>query len=199
MVYSQCQIQIGTFESPGEKLFDDNYGSGPSSLLYKIYIPPDIDMNATMDNDTFNIPVLVMVHGSGSGNHDEQIGSIYVFRDIAEGLCINHNIIVFTYDKRSCSSLSNPQCLNNTPFCELYPDNPPNPCINVTHLTYLDFVGDAISAVKYIKETFEFIHPDNIIPTGHSQGASYVPLVADYMNLTTAISLMGSGYIVYYI
>ena len=53
-----------------------------------------------------------------------------------------------------------------------------------------DFVGDAIAAVEYLQHKS---YINNIIPMGHSQGAGIAPYVASFMNLTTAVSLMGAG------
>lgn len=158
-----------------------------------MWIPSDINTSSVDANQTINTPTLVLVHGSGPHDHNEQIGEYATFRDLGKGLCEQYHIIVFTYDKRSCGPTANPPCLQNTPpFCELYTD-PPSPCINITNISYNDFVADAISAVQFIATEFAYITAQNIIPVGHSQGASIVPWVADYMNLTTAISLMGTG------
>eukprot|EP01083_Nonionella_stella_P296527 1007349_1 len=195
--HSSCQIRTGLFHSEGAHLFGTQYGSGNVSLFYKMHIPSDIDTDAQNYDMTNNTPVILLVHGSGALNHDEFIPvdgttGFGTFRDIAQGLCSKHNTIVFTYDKRSCNPYSIAPCSNNLPpWCVLEPDA--NPCFDYTKLTYLDFVSDAIFAMQFIQQTFAFINPSNIIPTGHSQGASIVPMVSSYLNLSSCISLMGTG------
>jgi len=166
------------------------------NLFYKLWIPSYINTQSQFENETIDTPIIILVHGSCGHDHNEQIGPYMTFRDIARGLCENHDIIVFTYDKRTCGPSSNPQCLSNSPpFCELYPNA--NPCITITNSTYYDLVGDAVAAVQYVSY-FSYITSKNIIPTGHSQGASIVPIVADFMNLTTAIALMSTGAIYFH-
>ena len=46
------------------------------------------------------VPAVVMVHGSGSSNMDEQVMKLTPFRDLAEGLA-KQGIASIRYDKRS--------------------------------------------------------------------------------------------------
>ena len=192
---SSCNTQTGTFASSGQDIFDGVInGSRTMNLFYKLWIPSQINTQSQFQNETIDTPILVLVHGSGPNDHNEEISPFATFRDIARGLCQNYDIMVFTYDKRSCGPTANPPCIHNSPpFCELYPNI--SSCINITNTTYNDFVGDAIAAVQYLS-TFKYITPSNIIPTGHSQGASIVPQVADFLNLTTVIALMSTGIVI---
>ena len=169
---SQCQIQTGLFPTIGAKLFNTIYSSGNMSLYYKLWIPPNIDINNVA------LPIIVLIHGSGPQNHDEQVPTtddepdFFTFRDIASSLCAEYNIITFAYDKRSCTPYAPVPCIDNQPpICTL--DNTSTDwCLNPYTITYLDFVADAIYAIQYILSMFPNLTPSKIIPTGHSQGAS---------------------------
>ena len=169
-----------------------NVGSGPMSLYYKLYKP---NTASAMNK----VPGIILIHGSGPQNHDEQVSLtvndtysvIYKpFEEIGNYLCDNYNIAVMTYDKRSCSSLQG--CFNKPEFCGIFIDSN-DTCVNVTLLTYNDFVGDSIAAYKYIRDNMDYIDNDKIIFAGHSQGASIAPYVSSYMNIDYAMSLMGTG------
>ena len=74
IVYTtKCQIKTGLFNTHGGSIFDPIYNSGNMSLFYKMYIPNDIDITVDNHNNTMNIPVLVLLHGSGPQNHDQEI------------------------------------------------------------------------------------------------------------------------------
>lgn len=146
-----CEIIQGNFASSGASLVppynlnsnlntqfhDPLYTSGNVTLYYKLYVP-DKASNSTSSS----FPALVLIHGSGPNNHDEEVyintlhtKSLRTFYDIANYLC-DHNIVVFTYDKRSCPPVSSiersqPGCFNNTPaWCAIDPTA--NPCLKLS-------------------------------------------------------------------
>ena len=191
-----CQIMTGNFSSAGAAIFNDTYTSGPVSLHYVMYLPDNIPSNAIY-------PTLLLIHGSGPNNHDEQIylnspidtKSLQTFHDIATNLC--NDYIIFTYDKRCCPPKVNidakqPPCEYNTPeWCVFNPLA--TPCFNYTRIVVNDFSADAIEAVNFLKTSVKYVDPKWIIPTGHSQGCDIVPIVSSYHNLRAGISLMGAG------
>lgn len=101
-------------------------------------------------------PVVVLVHGSGSSNRDEEFLALKPFRDIAVGL-VSKNIAVLRYDKRS---------YEHTIKCT---------AINEYNI-YDETVDDAVEAVKYLSKK-PFIDKNNIFVLGHSQGGMAVPRI----------------------
>ena len=102
-------------------------------------------------------PAVVLLHGSGSSDRDETIGSRKPFRDIAEGLA-EHGVAVYRFDKRSYVY-----------GVEL---------MTRKDLTIVDeYLEDAVNAVQLVAVQ-EKIDPDRIFVLGHSLGGNVVPAVA---------------------
>ena len=102
-------------------------------------------------------PAVVLLHGSGSSDRDETIGSLKPFRDIAEGLA-EQGIAVYRFDKRSYVY-----------GFEL---------ASKKDITLEDeYLEDAVNAVQLLAAQ-EKIDPAQIYVLGHSLGGNAVPAVA---------------------
>ena len=102
-------------------------------------------------------PAVVLIHGSGSSDKDETVGSLKPFRDIAEGLA-EKGIAVYRFDKRSYVF-----------GLRLAADK---------HMTLMDeSVEDAVNAVQLLAKQ-EKIDPDRIFVLGHSLGGNAVPAIS---------------------
>ena len=117
-------------------------------------------------------PALVLVHGSGPHDRDETVGSIRVFRDIAEGLA-TRGIAVLRYEKRT----------------KVFPQKcaaDPNFTMNQ------ETVEDALRAAALLRKQ-PSIDPRRVFVLGHSQGGYMAPriLKAD-PDLAGIIILAGS-------
>ena len=111
----------------------------------------------TLPKGSGPFPAVVLIHGSGSSDKDETIGSLKPFRDIAEGLAAQ-GIAVYRFDKRSYVFGSQ--------------------LISDRQLTLMDeSVEDAVNAVQLLARQ-EKIDPARIFVLGHSLGGNAVPAIA---------------------
>lgn len=102
-------------------------------------------------------PAVVLIHGSGASDMDENVGNVKPFRDLAEGLAA-HGVAVYRFDKRT--KTYGIQLMNNTQF------------------TLEDeSIEDAVNAVQLLAAQ-EKIDPDRILVLGHSLGGNAVPAIA---------------------
>ncbi len=114
----------------------------------------DINGTLTLPKNIEKPPVVILVHGSGPNNRDEQLSeNIAVFKDIAHGLA-EKGIATYRYDKRS---LTNPET-NNT---------------NVDLLV----LSDVNVIINNLSQS-EDINTDNIFILGHSLGGMLIPSIA---------------------
>ncbi|MEN0061756.1 MAG: alpha/beta fold hydrolase [Myxococcota bacterium] len=130
------------------------------------------------------VPAVVLVHGSGPNSRDVPASgqlnlgfgfSIDIFRQVSTEL-VREGIAVLRYDKRTCSSTNG--CENDYPSVD-------------ESTTVDDFVADARSAVAFLA-TQDDIDVDRIFLVGHSQGGSFVPIVAaDMEDLAGGVILAG--------
>ncbi len=102
-------------------------------------------------------PAVILIHGSGTSDKDETIGSLKPFRDIAEGLAAQ-GVAVYRFDKRSYTFglylASDKQfTLEN------------------------ESIEDAVNAVQLLAGQ-EKIDPDRIFVLGHSLGGNAIPQIA---------------------
>lgn len=116
----------------------------------------------TVPNNKKNPPVVILVHGSGAHNKDEQIGPNFPFRDIAWGLS-TAGIAVLRYDKRNFVYSSKMQNLDSLTM-------------------YEESIDDAILAGEFIKNYQEFTN-SRIFLLGHSQGGYIIPEVNSLSNI----------------
>jgi esterase/lipase len=115
------------------------------------------------DKDT----IFIFVHGSGANDRDETVreGNVVLkpFKDLAENLA-NNGYSSYRYDKRSYIYMNQ----------GIKKDIDP-----------IDFINDAKNAYKFIEREYNY---QNIYLVGHSQGATFVPLIVDN-NFDKAIAL----------
>ena len=102
-------------------------------------------------------PAVVLIHGSGSSDRDETVGSLKPFRDLAEGLA-EKGIAVYRFDKRSyvfgTAMMANRQLT-----------------------LYDESIEDAVDAVQLLAKQ-DRIDPARIFVLGHSLGGNAVPAIA---------------------
>ncbi len=116
-------------------------------------------------------PAVVMITGSGPQNRDEDIFGFKIFGIIADHLSKN-GIAVLRYDDRGVGGSKGK---------------------SVNESTTMDFAGDVIAAVEYLK-TKDYIQSSSIGLFGHSEGGNVAPLVASKNNSIPFIILMaGTG------
>lgn len=128
--------------------------------IYTSFGSPEYELDAvlTKPKNKKNLPVVILVHGSGPHDKDETIGPNKPFKDLALGLATN-DIAVFRYDKRTHSYA-----------WKIRPDS-----IDL----YLEVIEDVIYATNYLKEKSNDygISAQNIIVLGHSLGGSLIPRI----------------------
>jgi uncharacterized protein len=103
-------------------------------------------------------PVVVLVHGSGASNMDEQGNPNKVFYDLAMGLA-KLGVATFRYDKRNY--VYKEHYGNKTSQYDLHEET----------------VQDALSAIKALA-AFNFLDTNRIFVLGHSLGGYAAPLIA---------------------
>lgn len=113
----------------------------------------------TMPVGKTNVPVVILVHGSGPNDRDETIGPNKPFRDIAWGLA-NAGIASIRYDKRT-----KVYGVKSVPAGRVMDYD-------------VEAVDDAVSAVNKAK-TLEGVAPDSIYVLGHSLGGTLAPRIAE--------------------
>lgn len=134
-------------------------------------------------------PLFVLVHGSGPNDRDETVDAnlgvgygmdIPTFRLLAEGLA-QAGAAVFRYDKRGCfRENSAGRC--PTSFAD-YPGDPNAILVD-------DYVLDLRAAVRTAR-AHAGIDASDVTVIGHSQGANFVPQVADEPGVIGGVQLAG--------
>lgn len=121
---------------------------------------PNYELGATISipKNSKDVPVVILVHGSGPQDRDESVGPNKPFKDIAAGMASN-GIAVFRYEKRTKeygASLNMDSVDLNT-----------------------ETVDDAVYAVEYLKHNGFKINIDTnkIFVLGHSMGGSLLPRI----------------------
>jgi len=112
----------------------------------------------TMPKGEGPFPAVVLVHGSGPNNRDEDLGPIAPFKDLAWGLA-SQGIAVLRYDKRTL----------------VYQDKIVALGGDIT--VWEETVDDAVAAVDLLLQT-EGIDASNIFVLGHSLGGMLIPRIA---------------------
>lgn len=133
----------------------------------------DIQLSAllTMPRSEEQVPLVVLVHGSGPNDIDETIGPNKPFRDIAWGLA-SEGIAVLRYEKRTKNNASS---------------------IDMEHMTPWEETGmDAVSAAKQAAK-MDGIDPERVFVLGHSLGGMMVPEIARQSGSLAGIIILGGN------
>jgi dienelactone hydrolase len=109
----------------------------------------------SLPNQGSNLPVVILVHGSGPSDRDETIGPNKIFRDIAWGLA-SQGIAVIRYEKRT----------------HLHPEAFIDKQFTINDET----VDDAVAATMAVRK-LAAIDSTNIYVLGHSLGAMMAPRI----------------------
>lgn len=128
----------------------------------------------TLPKDTEKPPVVILVHGSGSSDRDENINGNKPFADIAHGLAAR-GIAVLRYDKRYYT----------------YPDCPDVGSAEMVTLRE-ETLDDVDAAIKLMQEDAR-VDGSRIFVLGHSLGGCLSPAIAaEHPQLSGIISMAGS-------
>lgn len=127
----------------------------------------------TLPKNKKNLPILILVHGSGPNDKDETIGPNKIFRDLAVGLASN-GIATIRYDKRTKVYAEKLNEISNE--------------ITVKEET----IEDAISAINIAKEYSE-IDKSKIYLLGHSLGGMLAPRIAQVNSDLKGIILLAGN------
>ncbi len=117
-------------------------------------------------------PAVVLVHGSGPGTMDMNVGGSTIFRDIAWGLAAR-GIAVLRYTKRPTQHADKFKALNRKPSLDE------------------EYIEDASSAVAALRRT-SGIDARRIYVLGNSMGAALAATIANRNQLPGAIAFAGS-------
>ena len=129
--------------------------SGVHSVAVGIGSPP-LTAILTLPAAKAKVPGVVLVGGSGPSDEDETIGPDKPFLDLADGLAAQ-GIATLRYDKRTKDYPASIDQATFTPTQE--------------------YVPDAVAAINLLRSRPE-IDPNRIFVLGHSQGGTFVPLIA---------------------
>ena len=142
----------------------------------KIVIGNEYPLNGMLtlpDNTETKVPAVVLVHGSGASNMDEQVMKLTPFKDLAEGLA-EHGIASIRYDKRTYA--------HRLKMVKLKPT------------VEMETIEDAILAAELLRTRAE-IDPDKIYIIGHSMGAMLAPRIdAEGGNFAGIIMMAGTPF-----
>ena len=157
IVFDANQQIAGLLLSPYPKEIAKPVGMVEQSLVVQTgeYKLPAI---LTLPNATGNFPIVVLVHGSGANDKDENISGTMVFRDIAYHLA-EQGIATLRYDKRTYTYM---QEVALSPSAFDYEE---------------EVIDDALSAINLAK-TLPQINKDEVYVLGHSLGAMSVPMIS---------------------
>lgn len=145
----KAETECNTATVFNEKDFSINHG--------KIVLPGTLTLPKRAEG---NLPVVILVHGSGPQDRDETLGPNKPFRDLAHALAAQ-GIAVLRYDKRTkvygaeFKTVSNGQVNYDT-----------------------ETVDDAVQAIRQISQ-MPGINPQRIYVLGHSLGGMLLPRIAE--------------------
>ncbi|MCR8643486.1 alpha/beta fold hydrolase [Paenibacillus sp. N1-5-1-14] len=179
LIYKASNMPLHlTIRLDSSGLVDDMYVSiEPTAAPYekpkyddaKLYTEKDIVVGSgemalpgtlTMPVGKGNVPVVILVHGSGPNDRDETFLSVKPFRDLAVGLAAQ-GIAVIRYEKVTREHTAKSSVAAGGKF-------------SVKEET----IDDAIRAVQLAK-TLDGIDPKRIIVAGHSQGGMMMPRIIE--------------------
>lgn len=155
-VFNRPQTPVGPFEYKTEDLQFKNAKDGTmlnGTLTYPV----------GYNRKRRNVPIVIMVSGSGIQNRDEELFYHKPFAVIANYLA-NHGIASFRYDDRGYNGSA----------------------ANIKEATTLTFMGDALCAVDFIKKSYKFGKTGII---GHSEGGTIAFMIAAQQKTDFIISM----------
>lgn len=152
------------------------FGLPQWKLWGRLSIPVGIE-KAGKKESSARYPAIVLVHGSGSMDMDESVGSNKPFLDLARGLA-SSGIAVLRYTKRTKQyKLNESQILRMTVKEEV-----------------LDDVAQAVACLSKATGVKHHIDPDKIFVLGHSMGGMLIPRIAKACpSVRGFVSLAGSN------
>jgi dienelactone hydrolase len=119
-----------------------------------------------------NYPVVVLIHGSGPQNMDEQTGNLKPFRDLALGLAAK-GIATIRYDKRT----------------RIYGKKSTAAGQNIG--VKEEVIDDATSAILFAQKLNK-VNPKKVVLLGHSLGAQLAPEIALNNKLLSGIIMLAA-------
>lgn len=146
-------------------------------LTAGVELPARLTLPAASAQES-QVPVAILVHGSGPNNMDETLGPNAPFRDLAEGLA-RRGIAVVRYDKRT---LAHPELFAGQDKTYTYDD---------------ETADDAIAAVRAVKGQLlpqggTRIDTARVFVIGHSLGAALAPRIAEREKSVAGIVLLAA-------
>ena len=126
----------------------------------------------TMPTRSHPVPGVVLVHGSGPGTLDMNVGGSTIYRDLAWGLA-QRGIAVIRYEKRTTQHRARFKALKRPASLRE------------------EFIEDASSAGRILQQT-PGVDPARMFVFGNSQGGVLAPGIANDLGFAGAIVMSGS-------
>lgn len=168
--YADTEPYLETEEQP--ETADAAYTEEEVTVMADERVP--LGGTLTLPKDAENPPVVILVHGSGSSDRDENINGNKPFADIAHGLAAR-GIAVLRYDKRYY----------------VYPDCPDVGSAEMVTLRE-EVLDDVDAAIRLMQEDAR-VDGSQIFVLGHSLGGCLCPAIAaEHPQLAGIISMAGS-------
>ncbi len=156
---------------PSEPLDSDTYTEAEITVAADPEMP--LGGTLTLPKDTEKPPVVILVHGSGASDRDENIFGNKPFADIAHGLA-QQGIATLRYDKRHY----------------IYPENAGELGASITLRD--ETLNDVYAALELLKND-DRVDGDKVFVLGHSLGGMLTPVIAaEHPELSGVISMAGT-------